>query len=274
MERQVSFLPPVDYSLGGLPNGAVEIASTISGVGKSELALSLALLHQKSGKPAVYLDCSGNLYQNQVVARAHSLQVDPDGLLVVRPNTGDLLSVVEGLSGDGLDFAVLDDIASIVQEGTENTTASRRAVRELVTAFGTVLVVNQRRDKIARAGQYLDDFMSKVCSLRLLLSPSGVLRDGAAEIGHRIEIAAHYPSATDLDTSFYIFHTYRGGVDLAMNSIAYGVKAKLVELRGTYFFYRGHNLGRGIVAASRGISENLLGDLQEEQWTETRRLTP
>lgn len=262
-----SYFPSIDLNLGGLPVGLIEISGVESGLGKSEWALTLALLAQLSGKPAVYLDYGSNLNYSQVQSRAKSWGLDPDGIIVCKPSlSGDLLEVAE--SFDDIGLVVLDDLSAVVIEDTDGVEASRRAVRNLLLAFPTcpVLVTNQLRQSLARSGSYLESFISKCCALRLLLSPSGVLRDGATEIGHKLKVTAHYPSRLREDRAFTLYHTYRHGIDPGLAALTAGLKLGIVNLNGTHLFYK-QQLGQGLLRASRSlIQRNLLGELLEDVW--------
>jgi hypothetical protein len=262
-----TFFPSIDLNLGGLPLGITEISGVESGLGKSEWALTLALLSQLSGRPAVYLDYGSNLNHDQVQSRAKSWGLDPNGLIVCKPvPEADLLDVAAEFDGIGL--VVLDDLSSVVIEGTDGVEASRRAIRNLSLAFPNcpVLVTNQLRQSLARSGSYLETFLSKVCALRLLLSPSGVLRDGATEIGHKLKVTAHYPSRTMEDRVFTLYHTYRHGMDPGLVALTSGLKLGIVNLNGTHLFYK-QPLGQGLLRASRSlIQRNLLGELLEDVW--------
>lgn len=259
--------------IGGFPKGRIIEIYGPEASGKTTLALHVIAESQKTGGVAAFIDAEHAVDP----ARAKSIGVDLDSLLLSQPDNGEqALEIAETLiRSGGVDVVVIDSVAALVPKAEiegEMGDASMgmqarlmsQALRKITGAIAKskciVIFTNQLRDKIGvmfgnpevtTGGKALKFY----ASIRIDMRKIGNIQEGDEIIGsrHRAKIVKNKVASPFKIAEFDVLNV--GGIsklgDLLDTAIAYGV----VEKAGSFIKYEGQTLAQGRDAAKAVLAE-------------------
>ncbi len=290
--RKVDVIPTgslgldIALGVGGLPRGRVVEIYGPEASGKTTLALHVMAEAQKMGGVAAFVDAEHGLDP----ARAESIGVNLDELLISQPDTGEqALEIVETLVRSGaVDVIAIDSVAALVPRaeiegemgdamvGVQARLMSQ-ALRKLTAAISksktVVIFTNQIRHKIGvmfgnpetTPGGLALKFYS---SVRIDLRKIGVLKDGDTAIGsrHRARVIKNKVAPPFRDAEFDIMNV--GGISRVGDLLDLAVDLGIVEKSGAFFKYGKTMLGQGREAAKAFLEKNpkIAKQIEAEIW--------
>ena len=272
----------LDYSLGigGYPRGRIVEIYGPSAAGKSTLTLHAIAECQKGGGIAAFIDAEHALD----LKYARRLGVNTEDLLFSQPDYGEqaLDIVLEIVKANIVDLVVVDSVAALTPKSEIDGDMEQRhvglqarmmsqALRKLtavVSKTDTCLIfINQIREKVGvvwgsnevtPGGRGLKFY----CSVRVDVRRVSSIKKGDSILGNRVKakITKNKLAPPHRECQFDI--VFGKGInsdgDLLDISVDYG----LVEKSGSWFSYKGIQLGQGRDAAIKYINED--GALKKE----------
>lgn len=264
----------VALGVGGFPRGRVVEIYGPEASGKTTLAIHVMAEAQKMGGVAAFVDAEHGLDP----ARAESIGVDLDEMLISQPDTGEqALEIVETLVRSGaVDVIAVDSVAALVPRaeiegemgdamvGVQARLMSQ-ALRKLTAAISksktVVIFTNQIRHKIGvmfgnpetTPGGLALKFYS---SVRIDLRKIGILKEGDTAIGsrHRARIIKNKVAPPFRETEFDIMNV--GGISRAGDILDLAVDLEIIDKAGAFFKYGKKILGQGREAAKTFLEKN------------------
>eukprot|EP00899_Mesostigma_viride_P018255 jgi/Mesvir1/26430/Mv16118-RA.2 len=259
--------------VGGLPLGRMVEIYGPEASGKTTLALHVIAEAQKLGGHCVYVDMEHAVD----ISYAESLGVDPYNVSIVQPDSGDqALEVADQvIRSHAVSVVVIDSVASLVpqaelqREHGESTMAVQArlmnaALRKLtpsVASSRTLLIfINQLRHKLSTFGGGFGAPAETTpgglglkynASVRLDIRRIGLVKKGDEVIGSqvRVKVSKNKVAAPHASAEFEIDNG-RGpdgnkGISKASELIDLAVQYEVLAKSGTWFKYKGANLGQG-----------------------------
>jgi recombination protein RecA len=270
--------------VGGIPRGrVVEIYGPESG-GKTTLALHIIAETQKLGGQAAYIDAEHAL--DPVYAR--KLHVDVDHLLVSQPDNGEqALEIAKSLIESGkIAVIVIDSVAALVpkaelegdmgdpQMGLQARLMSQ-ALRKLTgmtnTTHTILIFINQIREKIGvmfgspettTGGRALKFY----ASIRLDIRKTELMKDGDKVIGAKTRIKVVKNKVAPPFTEAEVRIIYGLGISHESDLVVLGVEKSVLEKSGSWFTYKGKNIGQGFEQTRIFLLQNpeIAGKIESE----------
>lgn len=259
--------------IGGFPKGRIIEIYGPEASGKTTLALHVIAESQKTGGVAAFIDAEHAVDP----ARAKSIGVDLDSLLLSQPDNGEqALEIAETLiRSGGVDVVVIDSVAALVPKSEiegEMGDASMgmqarlmsQALRKITGAISKskciVIFTNQLREKIGvmfgnpevtTGGKALKFY----ASIRIDMRKIGNIQEGDEIIGsrHRAKVVKNKVASPFKIAEFDVLNV--GGIsklgDLLDTAVAYGV----VEKAGSFLKYEGQTIAQGRESAKAALIE-------------------
>ncbi|HUS52032.1 MAG TPA: recombinase RecA [Candidatus Bathyarchaeia archaeon] len=280
----------VALGVGGLPRGRVVEIYGPEASGKTTLAVHVIAEAQKMGGVAAFVDAEHGLDP----ARAESIGVDLDEMLISQPDTGEqALEIVETLVRSGaVDVIAIDSVAALVPRaeiegemgdamiGVQARLMSQ-ALRKLTAAISksktVVIFTNQIRHKIGvmfgnpetTPGGLALKFYS---SVRIDLRKIGILKEGDTAIGsrHRARVIKNKVAPPFREAEFDIMNV--GGISRVGDILDLAVDLGIVDKAGAFFKYGKKILGQGREAAKTFLDKNpkFAGLIEKEIWKKAK----
>lgn len=280
----------IALGVGGFPRGRVMEIYGPEASGKTTLALHVIAEAQKMGGTAAFVDAEHGLDP----ARAESIGVNLDELLISQPDTGEqALEIVETLVRSGaVDVIAIDSVAALVPRaeiegemgdamiGVQARLMSQ-ALRKLTAAISksktVVIFTNQIRHKIGvmfgnpevTSGGLALKFYS---SVRIDLRKIGTIKEGEVVIGsrHRARVVKNKVAPPFRDAEFDIMNV--GGISHTGSLVDVGVDLGIIEKSGTFLKFSKMMLGQGREAAKAYLEEHpkVAKQIEEEIWKKTK----
>lgn len=260
--------------IGGLPIGRIIEVYGPESSGKTTLALHVVAESQKKGGTCAFVDAEHAL--DPVYAR--KLGVNTDDLIISQPDAGEqALEIADTLVRSGaVDVLVIDSVAALVpraelegEMGDSHMGLQARlmsqALRKLTSSISRskcmVIFINQIRQKIGimfgnpettTGGNALKFY----ASIRLDIRRIGALKDKDEVVGNqtRIKVVKNKLAPPFKVVDFDIM--YGEGISKMGELLDLGVKADIIEKAGSWYSYKGQQIGQGREAAKRFLREN------------------
>ncbi|MGO3363228.1 MAG: recombinase RecA [Corynebacterium sp.] len=264
----------VALGIGGFPRGRVVEIYGPESSGKTTVALHAIAEAQRGGGIAAFVDAEHALDPEY----AKKLGVDTENLLVSQPDTGEqALEITDMLVRSGaIDIIVVDSVAALTPKaeidgdmGDSHVGLQARlmsqALRKMTGALSqtgtTAIFINQLREKIGvmfgspettTGGKALKFYASVRCDVRRIQT----LKDGQDAVGNRtkMKIVKNKVSPPFKIAEFDIL--YGEGVSREGSIIDLGVENGLVKKSGSWYTYKGDQLGQGKEKSREFLKEN------------------
>ena len=264
----------VALGIGGFPRGRVVEIYGPESSGKTTVALHAIAEAQRAGGIAAFVDAEHALDPDY----ARKLGVDTDNLLVSQPDTGEqALEIADMLVRSGaIDIIVVDSVAALTPKaeidgdmGDSHVGLQARlmsqALRKMTGALHqtgtTAIFINQLREKIGvmfgspettTGGKALKFYASVRCDVRRIQT----LKDGQDAVGNRtkMKIVKNKVSPPFKIAEFDIL--YGEGVSREGSIIDLGVDNGIVKKSGSWYTYKGDQLGQGKEKAREFLKTN------------------
>lgn len=260
--------------VGGLPRGRVVEIYGPEASGKTTVCLHVVAEAQKGGGSAAFIDAEHALDP----ARAESIGVNLDDLLISQPDTGEqALEIAETLvRSGGLDVVVIDSVAALVPrvelEGEMGDAVvglqarlMSQALRKLTGAISKsrtiVIFTNQIRQKIGvmfgnpetTPGGLALKFYS---SVRIDVRRIETLKDGDNVIGtrHRARVVKNKVAPPLRVAEFDIMNV--GGISKSGGVLDVAVELGIITKQGSFYRYNNEVIGQGREAVKVYLDEN------------------
>ncbi|MBQ1803854.1 MAG: recombinase RecA [Bifidobacteriaceae bacterium] len=278
---------PLDLALGvgGLPRGRVIEIYGPESSGKTTLALEAIANAQKAGGQAAFIDAEHAIDPEY----AKKLGVDIDSLVVAQPDSGEqALDIADMLIRSGaLDIIVIDSVAALVPKaeidgdmGDSHVGLQARlmsqALRKLTSILDktgtTAIFINQLREKIGvmfgnpettTGGNALKYYSS----VRLDIRRIETLKNGSGNpMGNRVKVkVAKNKVAPPFRTAEFDI-LYGKGISQEGSLLDMGVERGVVTKGGSWFTYKGQQLGQGKENARSFLEEHkdVASQIEEE----------
>ncbi|MBO6020787.1 MAG: recombinase RecA [Aeriscardovia sp.] len=278
---------PLDLALGvgGLPRGRVIEIYGPESSGKTTLALEAIANAQKAGGQAAFIDAEHAIDPEY----AKNLGVDIDSLVVAQPDSGEqALDIADMLIRSGaLDIIVIDSVAALVPKaeidgdmGDSHVGLQARlmsqALRKLTSILDktgtTAIFINQLREKIGvmfgnpettTGGNALKYYSS----VRLDIRRIETLKNGSGNpMGNRVKVkVAKNKVAPPFRTAEFDI-LYGKGISQEGSLLDMGVERGVVTKGGSWFTYKGQQLGQGKENARSFLEEHkdVASQIEEE----------
>ncbi|AWT26032.1 MULTISPECIES: recombinase RecA [Corynebacterium] len=264
----------VALGIGGFPRGRIVEIYGPESSGKTTVALHAIAEAQRAGGIAAFIDAEHALDPEY----ARKLGVDTDNLLVSQPDTGEqALEIADMLVRSGaIAIIVVDSVAALTPKaeiegdmGDSHVGLQARlmsqALRKMTGALNqtgtTAIFINQLREKIGvmfgspettTGGKALKFYASVRCDVRRIQT----LKDGQDAVGNRtkMKIVKNKVSPPFKIAEFDIL--YGEGISREGSIIDLGVENGLVKKSGSWYTYKGDQLGQGKEKAREFLKEN------------------
>jgi recombination protein RecA len=278
---------------GGIPRGRITEIYGPEASGKTTLCLHVIAEAQRQGGTAAFIDAEHALDP----ARAQSIGVDLDNLLISQPDTGEQgLEIAETLiRSGGVDVLVIDSVAALVPKaeiegemgdsiiGLQARLMSQ-AMRKLAGAISksktTLIFTNQLRMKIGimfgnpettHGGQALKFY----ASIRIDMRKIGNIQDGEKIIGsqHRAKVVKNKIAPPFRKAEFDIMNI--GGISYAGGLVDVGTEFNVIQKSGSFYKYNDAVLGQGREATKSALEENkkLAKEIEAKIWASLKQQT-
>jgi recombination protein RecA len=279
-DMQVEVIPTGSIALdialgaGGIPRGRISEIYGPEASGKTTLCLHVIAEAQRRGGTAAFIDAEHALDP----ARAESIGVNLDDLLIAQPDTGEqALEIAETLiRSGGVDVIVIDSVAALVPkaeiEGEMGDSVMglqarlmSQAMRKLAGAISksktALIFTNQLRMKIGvmfgnpettTGGQALKFYSS----IRIDMRKIGNISEGDKIIGsqHRVKVVKNKIAPPFRVAEMDIMNI--GGISQNGGLIDVGVEMAIIQKSGSFYKYQNTMLGQGREAAKEYLDEN------------------
>lgn len=264
----------VALGIGGFPRGRIVEIYGPESSGKTTVALHAIAEAQKAGGIAAFIDAEHALDPEY----AKKLGVDTDNLLVSQPDTGEqALEIADMLVRSGaISVIVVDSVAALTPKaeiegdmGDSHVGLQARlmsqALRKMTGALSqtgtTAIFINQLREKIGvmfgspettTGGKALKFYASVRCDVRRIQT----LKDGQDAVGNRtkMKIVKNKVSPPFKIAEFDII--YGEGISREGSIIDLGVENGLIKKSGSWYTYKGDQLGQGKEKAREFLKES------------------
>jgi len=266
----------VDTALGvgGYPVGRIVEIFGQESTGKSTLCLQAIVNAQKAGKRCIYIDTEHSLDVNY----ARNLGVDIENLAICQPDYGEqALEIVNMCAKSGtVGLIIVDSVAaltpkaelegevgdaSVGRQALMMSKAMRMITGSLNRSDCTVIFTNQIRQKIGvmfgspntvSGGNALKFY----ASVRIELSKLQQEKEGEKIVGNKVKakIVKNKMAPPFREGEFVI--GFGKGVDQAQEILDMAIEDSLLEKSGSWFKYKGQNIGQGRLAALDWLQEN------------------
>jgi recombination protein RecA len=295
-KAQVEVIPTGSIALdlalgiGGLPRGRIIEIYGPEASGKTTVALHVVAEAQRMGGTAAFVDAEHALDP----ARAESIGVNLDDLLVSQPDTGEQgLEIVETLVRSGaLDIIVVDSVAALVPraeiEGEMGDSMiglqarlMSQALRKLTGAISksktVVIFTNQLRQKIGVMFGNPETTpgglaMKFYASIRLDTRKIDNIKDGDTIIGsrHRVRVVKNKVAPPFRVAELDIMNV--GGISKTGSILDVGIELGVLSKSGAFIRFGEMMLGQGREAAKGFLSENtkVAKQIEESIWKEIK----
>ncbi len=264
----------IALGVGGYPRGRIIEIFGLEGCGKTTLALHAIAEVQKEGGTALFIDAEHALDPNY----AEKLGVNINELYISQPDTGEqALEIAESLvRSGGMDIIVVDSVAALVPkaeiEGEMGDThiglqarlmsqAMRKLAGVLAKSGTCAIFVNQVRHKIGvlfgspetTPGGLALKFHA---SVRLDIRKLSTIKAGEENIGSRVKVKVvkNKLAPPFKETEFDIL--FGKGISKEGEIIDMGLDLGIIERAGTWYSYKGKQLGQGRDNARKFLEEN------------------
>jgi recombination protein RecA len=255
----------IDLALGvgGFPRGRIIEIFGPESSGKTTLALHAIAQVHKAGGLAAFIDAEHALD----VKYARALGVNPDGLLISQPDSGEqALEIVETLvRTGGLDLLVLDSVAALVpraeiegEMGDAHMGLQARlmsqAMRKLTGVAHktgcTLIFINQLRQKIGvtfgnpevtTGGNALKFYASVRVDVRRI----GPIKDGEVIVGNRTRVKIVKNKVAPPFREIELDVLYGRGFYQSGDLVDRGVECGVLERSGAWVSWGNRQLGQG-----------------------------
>lgn len=291
----------IALGVGGYPRGRIIEIFGLEGTGKTTLALHAIAEVQKEGGIALFIDAEHALDPSY----AQKVGVNLDELYISQPDTGEqALEIAESLvRSGGIDIIVIDSVAALVpkaeiegemgdmQIGLQARLMSQamRKLAGVLSKSGTCAIfVNQVRHKIGvlfgspetTPGGLALKFHA---SVRLDIRKLSTIKVGEENIGSRVKVKVvkNKLAPPFKEAEFDIL--FGKGISREGEIIDMGLDLGIIERAGTWYSYKGQQLGQGRDNARKFLEENKdlakeieieikkkLGIVKEEEIKETK----
>lgn len=276
--------------IGGFPRGRITEIYGPEASGKTTVCLHVIAEAQKRGGTAAFIDAEHALDP----ARAKSLGVNLDELLISQPDTGEqALEIAETLIRSGaIDVIVVDSVAALVPKaeidgemgdavmGMQARLMSQ-ALRKLTGAISkskaVMIFTNQLRQKIGvmfgnpettTGGQALKFY----ASVRIDMRKIGNITEGEAIVGsrHRAKIVKNKVSPPFKVAEFDMTAS---GISRSGGVLDVAVEQGIIEKSGSFFKYHGEMLAQGREATKTVLEEKpeLMKKIEKEIWDKIKQ---
>ncbi|HIK28588.1 MAG: recombinase RecA [Oscillatoriaceae bacterium SKW80] len=265
----------LDLALGGgLPKGRVIEIYGPESSGKTTLALHAIAEVQKAGGVAAFVDAEHALDPTY----AAILGVDIENLFISQPDTGEMaLEIVDQLVRSvAVDIVVIDSVAALVPRaeiegdmGDPHVGLQARlmsqALRKITGNIGksscTVIFLNQLRQKIGASYNNNEittggNALKFYASVRLDIRRKEIIKKGNEEVGirARVKVAKNKVAPPLRVAEFDIL--FGKGISRLGCLIDIALETDVIGRKGTWFNYKGDNIGQGRDNAIRYLEEN------------------
>ncbi len=264
----------IALGVGGYPRGRIIEIFGLEASGKTTLALHAIAEAQKEGGVALFIDAEHALDPRY----AEKLGVNLDELYISQPDTGEqALEIAENLVRSGaIDVIVVDSVAALVPKaeiegemGNAHIGLQARLMSQAMRKLAGVLsksktcaiFVNQVRHKIGilfgspetTPGGLALKFHA---SVRLEIKKVSTIKIGDETIGSRVKVKVvkNKLAPPFTETEFDIL--YGKGISREGEIIDMGLDLGIIQRAGTWYSYKGQQLGQGRDAARKFIEEN------------------
>lgn len=265
--------------IGGLPKGRIIEIMGPESSGKTTIATHvIAEAHKHEDTYCAYIDAE----HSYDTLYAESLGVDLERLQISQPDYGEqALDVTEALVGSGdFDVVVVDSVAALVPKneldaafGTAGMGGHARlmsqAMRKLcgiAAKSGTILIfINQLRDKIGvmfgspettTGGNALKFYASVRLDVRRSVTKENSVMQGEEKIGNQTTVRVIKNKLAPPFKSAVFDVLYGIGIDKYGELLDMAVKCGIITKSGTFFAYKGENIGQGAVQATTSLMDN------------------
>jgi recombination protein RecA len=265
----------IALGVGGLPKGRIAEIYGPEASGKTTFCLAIIAEAQRKGGKAAFIDVEHALDPHW----ARTCGVNTNELLISQPDCGeDALNITEALIKSGaIDLVVVDSVAALVtkaeldgQMGDATVGAQARlmsqAMRRLAGAINRArcvcLFTNQIREKIGvmfgspettPGGRALKFFSSVRIDIRKrdqIKGPDGTVNGNRC----KVKIVKNKVASPYTECEFDIL--CNEGISNVGSLLDYGLEAKLLEKKGSYFVLNGELIGQGREAASQFLRDH------------------
>lgn len=264
----------IALGVGGYPRGRIIEIFGPEASGKTTLALHAIAEVQKDGGTALFIDAEHALDPHY----AEKLGVNLDELYISQPDTGEqALEIAESMVRSGaIDLIVVDSVAALVPkaeiEGEMGDThiglqarlmsqAMRKLAGVLSKSKTCAIFVNQVRHKIGvlfgspetTPGGLALKFHA---SVRLDIRKVSTIKAGEENIGSRVKVKVvkNKLAPPFKETEFDIL--FGKGISMEGELIDFGLQLGIIERAGTWYSYKGQQLGQGRDNARKFLEEN------------------
>lgn len=283
---------PLDLALGvgGIPRGRITEIYGPEASGKTTVCLHVIAEAQKMGGTAAFIDAEHALDP----ARAESIGVNLDELLISQPDTGEqALEIAETLIRSGsLDVIVIDSVAALVPKaeiegdmgdsiiGLQARLMSQ-AMRKLTGAINksktALIFTNQIRMKIGvmfgnpetTPGGNALKFYS---SVRIDMRKIGNIQDGDTIIGsqHRAKVVKNKVAPPFRIAEFDVMNL--GGISRSGGLVDTAVELNVINKSGSFYKYNGEVIAQGREATKSVLDEDqkFFDKIEKEVWQKVR----
>ena len=281
----------LDVALGGgIPKGRITEIYGPEASGKTTVCLHVIAEVQKAGGTAAFIDAEHALDP----ARAESIGVDLDNLLIAQPDNGEQgLEIAETLvRSGGVDIVVVDSVAALTPraeiEGEMGDSIiglqarlMSQAMRKLTGAINksktAIIFTNQLRMKIGvmfgnpettPGGQALKFY----ASVRIDMRKIGNVTEGDKIIGsqHRAKIVKNKIAPPFRKTEVDIMN--EGGISKTGSLVDMATEYNIIQKAGSFYKYKGEVLAQGREATKikLGEDEALYNEINDLVWKEIK----
>ena len=265
----------IDKILGGgwAKGRIIEIFGPES-TGKTTIALHAIAEAQKVGGRAAFIDAEHALD----IVYADALGVDTSQLLISQPDNGEqALDITEALArSNAVDLIVIDSVAALVPkteiEGNmgDSTMGSQarlmsQAMRKLVgvcyNTNCTIIFINQLRMKIGvmfgspettTGGNALKFYATQRLDIRRI----GGTKEGEEIVANRTRVKCVKNKVAPPFRECEVEIRFGEGLDVYADLLDRAVEAKLLEKAGSWYSYKGNQVGQGAGQARLWLIQN------------------
>lgn len=276
--------------IGGLPRGRITEIYGPEASGKTTVCLHVIAEAQKRGGTAAFIDAEHALDP----ARAKSLGVNLDELLISQPDTGEqALEIAETLIRSGaVDVVVVDSVAALVPkaeiEGEMGdavmgmqarlmSQALRKLTGVISKSKAVMIFTNQLRQKIGvmfgnpettTGGQALKFYASVRIDMRKIAN----ITEGELIVGsrHRAKIVKNKVSPPFKVAEFDMTAS---GISRSGGVLDVSVEQGIIEKSGSFFKYQGELIAQGREATKQALEAKpeLLKKIEKEIWDKIKQ---
>ncbi|MCD6408376.1 recombinase RecA [bacterium] len=264
----------IALGVGGIPRGRVTEIFGQEASGKTTIALHVLAEAQKRGGQVAFIDAEHALDPSY----AKNLGVNIDDMLVSQPDTGEqALEIAEALiRSNAIDVVVIDSVAALVPraelEGEMGDSVMglqarlmSQALRKLTGYISksktAAIFINQVREKIGvffgnpettPGGRALKFYASVRMEVRKVES----IKSGSDIVGNRVKIKVVKNKVAPPFKETLIEIYYGKGISKESSLIQAALEYKIMEKKGSYYYYEGKAIGQGLENAIKTLSEN------------------